>query len=685
MAIDAVIAQRWRSGRHVGPAKPRQTVRIQRGLMDREHSDFRFLDGSRESFGKILGTGHGDPARSDVWHAFWRSTGDWIDVPNVSEVQIEGGFDDNGIGHATIRIENVLFKQAAGVAGIYHLIQRGGLSPTLGFAAVGRVLYGAPSNEWYDVLNGGYRVVIRQGYGDRTPKTFTGLIDETDVQVLPDTITITCRSFGQLLADQRVFGSNKAVEIRSPITFADRLKTLKATKVSAGAKSSSSDPGHPATAISRIDDAYWLSHPHTTPDNHEWIEIHVPKGVYEDFYIDPHYDGMECFISVYARGKGLGHKAKVDGDEIDDGWAFVGAGMVPGEDGVPYIRRIASLHGHNKGLIHKFTHTLELGDNSVIRLTFRNLQQSNDGQYRAGVRRLVAYRQPIKLDARRKHWILVDDASEIVKWAFMWAGFHEWEVESLGARLDDPMVFHQSNFLIDIVNRAKEQGDYVFFIDAPTEADDSIGVPVFRHSAALTAGAAIEVRDRDTITGLQTKFSKESLSYITRFRGRETKKGEAGGTELGEETVKRVAATYLPPWSGAHHSVLTGKYDPRFAGRLAGVRKHRVHTDRTLATSDECMMAAILASLQEALAAWTATIEIPGLPGLALDAKVSVLDEASGTNTRVWLASLNSTFTVSPDGGSYVMSLGGSQIDVADMQAVMHDYVALAGRVNRGE
>ena len=60
------------------------------------------------------------------------------------------------------------------------------------------------------------------------------------------------------------------------------------------------------------------------------------------------------------------------------------------------------------------------------------------------------------------------------------------EVESLGARLDDPMVFHQSNFLIDIVNRAKEQGDYVFFIDAPTEADDSIGVPVFRHSAALT-------------------------------------------------------------------------------------------------------------------------------------------------------------------------------------------------------
>ena len=132
-----------------------------------------------------------------------------------------------------------------------------------------------------------------------------------------------------------------------------------------------------------------------------------------------------------------------------------------------------------------------------------------------------------------------------------------------------------------------------------------------------------------------------------------------------------MAATYLPPWSGAHHSVLTGKYDPRFAGRLAGVRKHRVHTDRTLATSDECMMAAILASLQEALAAWTATLEIPGLPGLALDAKVSVLDEASGTNTRVWLASLNSTFTVSPDGGSYVMSLGGSQIDVADMQAVM--------------
>lgn len=687
--VNPTIRARWLSGIHVGANKPRQIVRVQRGLIDRHYAPFRFLDGSSEDFGVIAGHPGSNSEDGKPWHGFWRSTGPWIDVPNVSQVQIDSAFSDDGIGSATIQIENVLFRQVAGLAGLYTVIQRGGLSPTFGFAALGRIAYGGPPNEWYDVLNGGYRVKVWQGYGDAVQPTFTGLIDDTDVKVNPDNVTITARSFGQLLTDSRVFGSNKANNLRSPITFADRMRADGAKRTSAGAVASTSEPGHAPKEVTKTGhQTYWLSHGHSTPDNTEWIEIHLPKGRYEDFMLDPHYDGMECYVSVYARHKGLGHKARFRGDAIDDGWVFAGQGMVPGGNGgFPYVRRIPAVGGHNRGFKHKIGGTLELGDNSVLRLSFRNLGRSTDGQYRAGARILASYTRPLKPGsgtARKQGWILVDDASDVVKWALMWAGFHEWEVESFGARLGaTPKVFHQSDFLVDIVKWVEQQGDYVFFMDAPSDADGSIGVPVFRHNGATDDGAKVELRDTQQITGLQTKFTKEPLSYIIRARGREAKSAKETGTvKLGEDLVRRVMATYFPPWSGAHHDVVTGAYDPSFAGRLAGVRKHVVHTDRLLADASDCTMMAIIIAFREALAAWTATVEIPGLPGLTIDDRVSVLDAASGMNTRMWLAQVSSTFTTG-ENGAYTMSLGGSQLDVSDLQAVAADLAAMQLKVNR--
>lgn len=667
---------RWASGRHVGPAKPVMVVHIQRGLMDRTYQPLVMLDGSQPDFGSISGSTHNDRP----WQAFWRATGVWTVVPNVSQADIEQGFDANGVATATITIQNVLMQRAMGAVGAYTLMRRGYLSPWLGFVAIGRPFTGQALNEWFDLLNGGYRIKIWQGYGgDAIEPEFTGLCDDTDIRVSPDVITITARDFGQLLTDQRVFGSVKAKELRSPITFADSKDMDDTEKISAGAAASTSDPGYPASNVTKMDDTYWRSHPHTG-DATEWVELHLPKGRYEDFYLDPQYAGMECWISVYMRNTGLGgKKATVNGGDVDNGWVAFGGGIVPGDNGGhPSVRHIPSLG--SQPLKREIGFSMNCGDNTVLRLSFRNLPPGGDGRHRAGVRRFVAYRRKRKKELKGKKWVMVNDAADIVRWVFMWAGFKEWEVEDFGVNIKDPMTFHQSDYLIDIVKHMMEQGGYVYYMKKPTTADGSLGVPVFRRTRATASGPVVlDIRDTNVLTGLETRFSKESLAYIIRFRGAASNKGKS----LGEDTSKRVMATYFPPWSGAHHDVITGAYAPTgLAGRLAGVIKHVVHTDQNLETADECMMACILTAIQEALAAYTGNIQVPGIPGLSLDDQVSVIDNASGTNQRMWLAQKNSSFTVGED-GTWTTTLGGSMLDTPDLQVIANDYLRLLAKVVR--
>lgn len=662
---------RWASGRHVGPAKPTMVVRIQRGLMDHAFMPFVMLDGQQPDFGSILGSAHNDAP----WQAFWRATGPWIDVPNVSQVDIEQGFDANGVGTATVTIQNVLMQRAMGVVGAYTLMRRGYLSPWLGFVAAGRPFTGAQLNEWFDLLNGGYRIKIWQGYGaDALEPEFVGLSDDVDIRVSPDVITITARDFGQLLTDQRVFGSVKAKEIRSPITFADSKDADDTEKISAGPAASSSDAGYSVRNVTKMDDSYWRSRPHDT-DATEWIELHLPKGRYEDFYLDPQYAGMEAWISVYLRGK----DATVDGEKHDPGWVALGGGVVPGDNGGhPSIRHIPDMG--SQALKREIGARIVCGDNTVLRISFRNLPRGGDGKRRAGVRRLVAYRRKLKKELKGKKWIFVNDAADVVRWVFMWAGFKEWEVQDFGVNIKEPMTFHQSDYLIDIVKHMLEQGSYVYYMKRPTENDGSLGIPVFRRTRATSAGPPVlDIRDTQVLTGLETRFAKESLAYVIRFRGAAVEKG---GRALGEDSVKRVMATYFPPWSGAHHDVLTGRYTPGMAGRLAGVIKHVVHTDQLLETADECMMACILTAIQEALAAYTGNIQIPGIPGLSLDDQVSVIDNASGTNQRMWMAQRNSSFTVGPE-TAWTMTLGGSMLDTPDLVVLAKDYQRLLVKVTR--
>lgn len=511
-AVPAILRSRWRSGKHIGDAKPRQVVKIQRGVMDKEYGPFRTLDGRKPKIGFIAGSQH----NAQPWHGFWRATGDWIEVPNVSGFEMEGSFGNNGVGNGVLTIENVVYKAFVGLLGGYHAIKRGYMAPWVGYTAISRAKIGDGSNEWLDVLNGGYRVKVWQGYGDSLVPTFTGLIDDTQARVSPDQITITCRDFGELFTDQRLFGFNKAAEVRSPVVFADRERAL----------------------------------------------------------------------AAQAKGKKI------------------------------------------------------------------------------------------------KDWILVDDAADVVKWVFMWAGFHEWEAESFGARLKDNMVFHEGDYLVDVINHVASQAGYQFFMAPPTEHEDSIGVPVFRSVRALAPPNQVkeELRDSQLLTEIEPKWSKNELPWIIRVRGKESKRG----VKLGEDPDPRILARYFPPWSGAHRGLTHDRYQPNYGpGRLAGVRRHITYTDNALTTEDECLMACLLIAIQAALNAYTAIAEAPGYPGLWLDDQVSLVDGASGTNSRLWIASYSSSFTVAQEGTEWTMTLGGSMIDTPDMDLLARDYLVLLRRVGR--
>lgn len=679
--VSPLLVERWRSGAHVGEAKPRQLVQIQRGLLDRAYREF---EGDDQDFGEIAGSKHnGDP-----WQAFWRATGPWITVPNIKQVETEGAFDTEGVADpetATLHIDNIIYAETMGAVGSYHVMRRGWLAPWYGWQSSLRADNpAAEQNEWFDVLNGGFRIKIWQGYGDALEPIWTGLIDDTDVTSAPDEIVVTARSFGVALTDQRVFGDNKAKECPSPIIFADRLKADKATKEGGSASASSADSGHPAKGVTKPGDSeFWLSQGHDSPDVTEWVEIRVPAGRYETIYLNPGYDGMEVFLAIYAR-KGKTGSVKVDGENVADGWVSRSLGVVPGSNGGhPYCKRWGSMDAGGKSRPLGFK--LECGDNTVFRVSFRNLPLSpGKNDHRAKVARFVAYKRKQGSDAKKSHWILVEDAADVVKWALMWAGFKEWVVEPMGVRLKEPISFHQSDFLVDIIRHMASQASYVFYVDRPTDDDASLGVPHFVKNRALTDKdlSIQEVRDTDLLLpGLQTKFTKESLSYIIRVRGKEVSKAK-DGVALGEDSVRRTMATYLPPWSGAHHNIATGTYDTNypFANRLSGIVKHVVHTDTGIESEDEAMMMALQIAIMEALAAFTGQIVVPGYPDFSLNGQVSVIDTAAGINTRLWISSRQSTFTTGED-ASWTTTLGGGMVDTPDLLALMFDYLILLAKV----
>lgn len=688
-AVSAELRQRWHYGAahllnpqagvaHVGSAKPSLSVRVRKMVMDRAYRPFDQYD-----FGQILKGNNTTP-----WQAYLRVLGDWIDVPNVVRFTRDRALDSsNGVSAFTIEIENVILKEMMGALGVFHMVSRGHMSPQMGVKLAGRPPTDQATNEWLDVFNGGFMIEIKLGYGNAVVKTVNGLIDDCDIGANPDRIVLTCRDFGVMLTDSPIVGINKAKEIRSPITFCDRDKADEVTVVSGGAKASSAHlkPGkaYPAKNVTRRDTTKWLSLGHAGPNNTEWIEIHVPKGRYSDFYIYPAFGGMEMWVSVYARSRGLRAPANLtmDGETIDGGWVDGGVGNVPGE-AVPFLRHWKKVD--KKGQRLKFKHEFNLGDDSVIRVWFRNLGKSTQFRdYRAGAQRLASYRRTISAEAKAKKWILIDDVADMAKYALMWAGFKQWEVEEFGAPIVDPVTFDQSHMLMDIINYVTSQGNYVFFMQSPTDDDLSIGVPTLRRTRAIEPpGPGLEeVRDTDLLEQMSVKWSKDPLPFIIKSRGKDADKKHGGQSYEGDLT-RRVHADYFPPWSGAHRRFGTDTLDAA-VGRLGGVIKYDIHSDSFLATNEDCKMACILIAIQQILSAVTFQAQVAGFPGFELDDQISLVDHATGTNARGWMANIHDEVTIGAE-GKYVTTVSGSLIDTEDMLMLGIDYQAMRALVDAG-
>jgi hypothetical protein len=668
MAFDNFVFQAaWFFGRHVGAFKPSCVVEVQRG---------RFVRGyKRLPGGETAATIPGETARRP-WRAWWEAETAWKEIPGVSDFTFSDAIgSQNGMTVGSITFQNVGFAQKTGpMGGIYHAIERGLLSPTRGYRASGRPTTVGKS-EWYEVLTKGARIRVWAGYGapqrdsdggmpdDGGPNggwLFNGLIDDLDPRSMPATLQLTLRE-GSPLSDEKLFGFNKSPQLDDPVTFCDRLDADKVTAVGSGARASSSDPGSPPRhVLSSSGGGSWRSHPHTSADATEWVEIRLPAGRYSDFVLDPLFDGMECFVGVYLKGGGT-----VDGEE-DSGW--VGSGTVPGEHGGwKYLRHIPRVGTGRTA--RALGAEIVCKDDSVLRVGFRALPERG-GEHRAGVAYLRARRRHTEAEATSNKWILVDDIADVVVCVLRWAGYEEWEVERQGIRLKGKVVFNRATYLIDIIKAAEEQTGNVFHMQDPPSGD-SWGIPTFRQNRALKRPkSVIEVRDDQTLTDIDPKFSNAPLPYIIRVRGKEAEP-QAGAVTLGGDKSKRIMAVYRPPWHERN--------------RLAGVIKHEVATLPNLRTYEECYVACYLIAVNAALQYATATAEILANPGIALDSQVGLVDEATGVNTRLWVTNreINGQF-----GGtaSFKMAFGGSMIDTADMQELIKqiDSGVASGSINPG-
>lgn len=452
---------------------------------------------------------------------------------------------------------------------------------------------------------------------------------------------------------------------------------------------SSSETFRPSNVTDASSGTRWLSTDRGHADLTEWIEIHVPKGRYESIKLGLEYADMDLYIGVYARSDGLkGKKCKFNGYEIPDGWfdgTFIDVAMsglsivtVPGNNGGwPSFRQLPNQDKSTTGS-EKFrfaTDTMagrfDLGENSVIRVGFRNLYQINSGVFRAGAFTLKAYtrtgvEQPS--DTGTKKVIAVEDLSDVVKVVLRWAGFKEWVIEPVGATISKgkKVSFNRADSLMDVIRKVQDACGYVFYINPPTSDDRSIGVPVFASNASIALGASLEIRSDGLMKNVQAKMTDEPLQYIIRVRGAESAKD---GKMLGAQKEKRLMAIYRPPWSG--HS-----------GRLGGLIKHAVHSEPKLTTEDDCMVMAMLIALQEALVASAAEVELPGNPLVTLNDQVTLLDTGSKLNTRLYVARRTSAWTGGEQPG-YATTLGGALVDTPDVAGVVADLRAQLTKMGR--
>lgn len=456
-------------------------------------------------------------------------------------------------------------------------------------------------------------------------------------------------------------------------------------RVGFNAEASSERAGHPANLV--LDsgkDTRWTSADHDLESVTEYVEIHLPQARYTGFRINVPSPNVTMYISVFARDrrrkkKGGGYEyrpSQMDGVDIPEGFIDVpeasGGGQVPGgHGGHAYMRKIEAVGPHPKGVqeafkIHPQEKALDLGYNSVLRVSFRKLHETSPGVHRVSVRTLKANTksgvpQPPKPPKEPKR-ILVNDISDIVRVVLRWAGFEEWEIENTGAKLKGDWTFNRETFFMDIIKKVQEVTGFQFFMKPPTIDDRSMGVPVFRSSWLLRddiAGLATVTQD-DLLTGVQGKITDEPLASILYVRGAPDK---VAGASYGADRTKRLQAKYVPTWWRNHN-------------RLGGVLRHVVHTEDRLSDQKSVDVYARLWALRMALESATASISVPGTPEFDLDDQINMADNLVGFTTRLYVAQRTLEFTTG-ENTSWKLTLGGALLDTPDIVETKADLRAI--------
>ncbi len=655
---------------YMGVSIPTQSVFVREGRFNRRRA---FWNDGSYPVGAAIG-GSPDP---NPWQAFWEPSTPYSEVPNVLQVDMKKDYSSKGVGSATIEIENIMYPANVGGG---HDVRRGYLSPLRGYmnpelaeagGAVPTDLDGTPvtQNEWYGKLRKMAQITVYQTYGEvEPPKVFTGLIDDVDMVSRPDRITLTVRDFGQVLTDERVFGWNKDPNIRDAVTFIDRRDAYNLTRVAYDASASSSAEGHEAElAIDGDSTTFWQAGNSIGPAFTQWLQFRVRDGVYNNYFLNPDYDGatnapdLEVYIAILPKNKEDGTPSTRDGVNLTENvWVDTGLGDVPGAaGGVPYVLHLTdvSLTGMRRTLDAEY----ELGEDSIIRIHVRGLPQVEGTVfYAAGVSTAVGYSQSLKVEAVKQRWVIVDDISDVVKVILRWAGFKEWEVENTGTPLPKRLVYQRGSVYMDVIDKVAEAIGYIFFMGDPTSWENSIGVPVFRKSRVVATGASpkLVVTDRVMLNEIAVKESDEPLSYIIRVRGR----SDPAGSTLGGESGRRLMYTFRPPWIGTA---------PLYAdGRLAGVLKHVIRINNLYKTIDDCRFGAYAIALQQALASILGTVEFPGYPGVDLDDHILLEDLGTGLTTRLAIAERSSSFRMGEQ-SKWSTTVSGSLIDTPDIQSMV--------------
>lgn len=678
--VSQLFRQRWLSAKMIGPAKPVGIVEVRRGSLTRSFHPYDSF--GYPVFGEYPGAlGHG------FWYPDWVPHGDWIALDALQDIKIDQSFSNNGVSSATITLDNMKWVAKSGFASIlYHISQKGYYSPLRGNVEPYRPNPGVTENIFDDELPNA-QIRIRQGYGaDALVTTFLGLVDDIDTNSVPNTMTITARDFGGVLVDERFFGWAKEKLVNDPVTFAPRAAAEERTLEGGGPMASG---GFGIQNIIDTDsNGEWASDAFNDPNHTEWVEIHLPRGQYSNFYLKVPQNGLHVYVGMLCKGQGSfqtgvlrptvdGHRLfaadlQVTGREVDShdssidiGWYNPNGTLVPStpdNGGWAYFMEIPASRA-GKGQYYPLGGLFNVGDDTILRVGFRNLQKTSEQfpngghMHRAKVQRLFGNRREFTQNAITADWIIVDDLADVIRCVVRWAGFKGWEIENTGVNLRGPWVCDKNKSFMDIINAAKDMVGYTFFIGEPRDDNDDqdLGYPIFRNNRVFEnhTGPTEFIDDSLLLTDAKVKISNADDRHIIRTRGMAIK----DGATLWGDSIKRYMFVYVVPW----------------AKRMAGVLKPFTMYDDLFDTLQQCQLACYLVALQISLGKYTTILTLPANPGIGIDTLQSVIDRTQGLNSRVYVTNRTQQMAFGSN-GYWHMEIGGSLVDTEDTVAVLRDY-----------